>query len=153
MSLVLTIVAVIGVVVLVMFVVIPELAQTVLSLGKTIQAFVPEAQHFLEELFTDNSEIRAWLNNLDVDLDKLLDSVIAFFRNGAGNVLNSTVYAIGSIVNGDDNICNRVCICMLYFASKRETRRAGKKSDACVFERKNGKKVSESVYTDFQNIF
>ena len=100
MSLVLTIVAVIGVVVLVMFVVIPELAQTVLSLGKTIQAFVPEAQHFLEELFTDNSEIRAWLNNLDVDLDKLLDSVIAFFRNGAGNVLNSTVYAIGSIVNG-----------------------------------------------------
>ena len=71
-----------------------------LSLGKTIQAFVPEAQHFLEELFTDNSEIRAWLNNLDVDLDKLLDSVIAFFRNGAGNVLNSTVYAIGSIVNG-----------------------------------------------------
>ena len=100
LSLVLTIVAVIGVVVLVMFVVIPELAQTVLSLGKTIQAFVPEAQHFLEELFTDNSEIRAWLNNLDVDLDKLLDSVIAFFRNGAGNVLNSTVYAIGSIVNG-----------------------------------------------------
>ena len=56
LSLVLTIVAVIGVVVLVMFVVIPELAQTVLSLGKTIQAFVPEAQHFLEELFTDNSE-------------------------------------------------------------------------------------------------
>ena len=100
LSLVLTIVAVIGVVVLVMFVVIPELAQTVLSLGKTIQAFVPEAQHFLEELFRDNSEIRAWLNNLDVDLDKLLDSVIAFFRNGAGNVLNSTVYAIGSIVNG-----------------------------------------------------
>ena len=42
----------------------------------------------------------ARLNNLDVDLDKLLDSVIAFFRNGAGNVLNSTVYAIGSIVNG-----------------------------------------------------
>ena len=151
LSLVLTIVAVIGVVVLVMFVVIPELAQTVLSLGKTIQAFVPEAQHFLEELFTDNSEIRAWLNNLDVDLDKLLDSVIAFFRNGAGNVLNSTVYAIYR--KRCDNICNRVCICMLYFASKRETRRAGKKSDACVFERKMGKKMSESVYTDFQNIF
>lgn len=100
LSLVLTIVAVIGVVVLVMFVVIPELAQTLLSLGKTIQAFVPEAQRFLEELFTDNSEIRAWLNNLNVDLDKLLDRVIDFFRNGAGSVLNSTVYAIGSIVNG-----------------------------------------------------
>lgn len=100
LSLVLTIVAVIGIVVLVMFVVIPELAQTLISLGKTIQAFVPEAQRFLEELFTDNSEMRAWLDNLNIDLDKILNSVIVFFRNGAGNVLNSTVYAIGSIVNG-----------------------------------------------------
>ena len=100
LSLVLTITVLIGVVVLVMFVVIPELAQTVLSLGKTIQAFVPEAQRFLEELFTNNSEIRAWLDNLNVDLDKLLDGAIGFFRNGAGSVLNSTVYAIGSIVNG-----------------------------------------------------
>ena len=50
MSLVLTIVAVIGVVVLVMFVVIPELdADSAFRLEKTIQAFVPEAQHFLEE--------------------------------------------------------------------------------------------------------
>ena len=70
LSLVLTIVAVIGVVVLVMFVVIPELAQTVLSLGKTIQAFVPEAQHFLEELFTDNSEIRAWLKILILEISE-----------------------------------------------------------------------------------
>ena len=153
LSLVLTIVAVIGVVVLVMFVVIPELAQTVLSLGKTIQAFVPEAQHFLEELFTDNSEIRAWLNNLDVDLDKLLDSVIAFFRNGAGNVLNSTVYAIGSIVNGVTTFVIAFVFACYILLQKRETRRAGKKSDACIFERKMGKKMSESVYTDFQNIF
>lgn len=100
MSLVLTIVAVIGVVVLVMFVVIPGAGADSAFAWKDNTGICTEAQHFLEELFTDNSEIRAWLNNLDVDLDKLLDSVIAFFRNGAGNVLNSTVYAIGSIVNG-----------------------------------------------------
>ena len=99
-SLVLTIAVLIGVVVLVMFVVIPELTKTILSLGKTIQAFVPEAQRFLEELFTDNSEIRAWLDSLNLDVDQIMNSAVSFFQNGAGNVRNSTVSAIGSIVSG-----------------------------------------------------
>lgn len=99
-SLVLTIAVLIGVVVLVMFVVIPELTKTILSLGKTIQAFVPEAQRFLEELFTDNSEVRAWLDSLNLDVDQIMNSAVSFFQNGAGNVLNSTVSAIGSIVSG-----------------------------------------------------
>lgn len=99
-SLVLTIFIVIGIVVLVMFVVIPELTRTVLSLGKTIQAFIPQAQRFIEELFTDNSEMRAWLDNLNLDVGRLMDSAVAFFQNGAGNVLNSTFSAIGSIVSG-----------------------------------------------------
>lgn len=99
-SLILTIAIVLGVVVLVMFVVIPELTQTVLSLGKNIQTFIPEAQRTLEELFVDNSEVRAWLDSLNLDVGKLMDSAVSFFQNGAGNVLNSTMSAIGSIVSG-----------------------------------------------------
>ena len=98
--LILTLAIVIGVVALVMFVVIPELTRTLLSLGKTIQTFIPEAQRFLEELFTDNKEIQAWLSNLNLDVGKLTDSIMSFFQNGAGNVLNSTMSAIGSIVSG-----------------------------------------------------
>ena len=99
-SLVLTIAIVIGVVVLVMFVVIPELTTTILSLGRTIRTFVPDAQHFLEELFTDNTEVQAWLNGLNLDVDSLVNRAMSFFQNGAGNVLNSTMSAIGSIVSG-----------------------------------------------------
>ena len=100
LSLVLTLALVIGVIVLVMFVVIPELTTTVLSLGKTIRAFVPEAQRFLEDLFTDNSEVRAWLDGLNLDIGKMTDSAVSFFQDGAGNVINSTVSAIGSFVSG-----------------------------------------------------
>ena len=98
--LVLTIAIVIGVVVLVMFVVIPELTKTIISLGMTIRAFVPDAQRFLEDLFTNNSEVSKWLSDLNLDVDKLMDSAMSFFQNGAGNVLNSTMSAIGSIVSG-----------------------------------------------------
>ncbi len=98
--LILTLAIVIGVVVLVMFVVIPELTRTILSLGRTIQTFIPEAQQFLEKLFTDNKEIQAWLSNLNLDVGRLTDTVMSFFQNSAGNVLNSTMSAIGSIVSG-----------------------------------------------------
>ena len=55
-SLVLTIVIMIGVVVLVMFVVIPELTRTLMSLGRTIQVFIPtdltdSYKHYIETFF------------------------------------------------------------------------------------------------------
>ena len=99
-SLIMTLAIVIGVIVLVMFVVIPELTRTVVSLGRTIQTFIPEAQDFLEEIFTDNKEIGAWLAELNLDVDKLTDQAVSFFQNGAGDILNSTMSAIGSIVSG-----------------------------------------------------
>lgn len=100
LSLILTIAVVIGVVVLVMFVVIPELGKTLLSLGMTIRTFIPEAQTFLEKLFTDNREIQAWIDNLNVDPERMVNSAMTFLQNGVGNVLDSTVSAIGTIVSG-----------------------------------------------------
>ena len=105
--LVLTIAIVIGVVVLVMFVVIPELTTTVISLGKTIRDFIPAAQRFLEDVFADNSEISKWLNGLNLNVDRIIESAVAFFQNGAGDVLNSTMSAIGSIVSGVAEGCRQ----------------------------------------------
>lgn len=99
-SLVLTIAIVLGVLILVMFVVVPELTNTVMSLGKTIQTFIPEAQRFLEDLFRNNSEIRAWLDGLNLNAGKLIESAVEFVQNGASDVVDSTFSAIGSIVSG-----------------------------------------------------
>ena len=99
-SLVLTIGIVVGVIVLVMFVVIPELTKTVISLGRTIRVYIPEVQRFWDQFFIDNKEVSAWLDSLNLNVDRLLDNAVAFFQNGAGDVLNSTMSAIGSIVSG-----------------------------------------------------
>lgn len=98
-SLTLTILCVIGIIALVMFVVIPQLGSTFVSLGKSIQDFMPSAILWMEDLFHNNEEIMAMLGNLDMDWDKILDSVVSFFRNGAGNVLNSTMSAAKSIIS------------------------------------------------------
>ncbi len=98
-SLALTIIIVSGVVVLVLFVVIPQLGKTVISLGKNIQNFMPKLVEGLERLFEDNQEILAMIGNMDMNWEKIVDSIIAFFKSGAGNVLNSTMSAARSIVS------------------------------------------------------
>ena len=98
-SLILTIAIVIGVVVLVMFIVIPELTETVLSLGRTIRTFIPDAQRFLEDLFKDNSEISRWLAGMNLNVDQIVNRAMSFFQNGAGDVLNSTISAAKSMVS------------------------------------------------------
>lgn len=98
-SLTLTILCVIGIIVLVMFVVIPQLGSTFVGLGKTIQDFTPGAMAWMEEMFHNNKEVMALLESLNVDWDKILDGVAAFFKNGAGSVLDTTMSAAKSIIS------------------------------------------------------
>ena len=99
-SMLIVLFAVIAVVGLVMFVVLPQLASTFAGLGKSIQAFIPQVQEWADQLFHNNDEIMNWVNSLEFDWNKIMNAVIDFFRNGAGSVLNSTLTAARSIVSG-----------------------------------------------------
>ena len=99
-SLILVLISVIGVIVLVMFVLIPQLADTFASLGSSIQAFIPKVQGWGRTLFHDNKEIMVYINNLDFDWDKIMNIMINFLKNGAGSVVDTTIIAAKSIVSG-----------------------------------------------------
>lgn len=98
-SLALTILLVVGIIVLVMFVVIPELGATILTLGKSIQDFVPKVQDWCEKFFHNNKEVMVWAESLDMDWQKILNTVIEFFKKGAGDVLDSTMSAAKNLVS------------------------------------------------------
>jgi len=100
LSLIITLVLVVGVVSLVIFVVFPKLGTTFVSLGATIQNFIPQVQSWAEKLFQDNQSIVTWINSLEFDWEKMIQSIIDFFKNGAGNILSSTFLAAKSIVSG-----------------------------------------------------
>lgn len=100
LSLIITILLVIGIMLLVVFVVFPKLGSTFISLGKSIQEFLVNVQIWLEELFENNKEILKSIQNIKIDWHKLFDSVITFFKMGAGSVLGSTVMVAKSIVSG-----------------------------------------------------
>ncbi len=99
-SFILTLILVIGVIGIVVFVVVPELGNTIMNLGRTLQVFVPEVQAWAIQLFHDNEEIVTFIQNINFDWDKLLSSGINFLKNGAGDMLGSTYAAAKSIISG-----------------------------------------------------
>mgnify|MGYP003372204235 FL=1 len=99
-SMILVLIAVFGIVAIIMFILIPQLGETFANLGRSIQAFIPQIQEWASRLFNDNKEIMDTVNNLEFDWNKIMDTGINFFKNGAGSVVNSTITAAKSIVSG-----------------------------------------------------
>ena len=99
-SMVLVLIVVFGIVAIVMFILIPQLGETFVNLGRSIQAFIPQLQEWASRLFNDNKEIMDTVNNLEFDWNKIMDTGINFFKSGAGSVVDSTITAAKSIVSG-----------------------------------------------------
>lgn len=99
-SMLIVLFGVIGVIVLIMFVLIPQLGNTFANLGNSIQEFIPKVQDWANAIFHDNKEIMNWVNSLEFDWNKIMDACINFLKNGAGSVLDSTITAAKSIVSG-----------------------------------------------------
>jgi predicted PurR-regulated permease PerM len=102
-SLLLTLVCVIGVIALVLLVVIPELGRTILNLGKTFQEVIPDIQDWAIGVFHENEEIAVWISELEFDWDIMLQKIIGFLQSGVGSVFDSTFAAAKSIISGVTN--------------------------------------------------
>lgn len=100
LSLVITLLVIIGVIATVVLIVIPELGNTLLNLGKTIQDFIPKAQVWAVQTFEDNQEIAKWFSDINFKWDEILTQGLDFLKNGASSVVGSTLEAAMSIISG-----------------------------------------------------
>jgi predicted PurR-regulated permease PerM len=100
LSLVLALVFVLGILILVMFVVIPQLFDTILSLQNSVPAFLNSVQKAAENLFVQNPEIVNYIDSIEIDWKTFIEDIVGFLTEGAGTVLSSTFSAALSIVNG-----------------------------------------------------
>lgn len=98
-SLVLSILFVVAILQIVLVVVIPEIAATFASISKNIEAFLPKLEQWLTEAFPDSEQLEMWIDSLEFNWDKILQSAVNFLKNGAGNVLSSTVTVAKTVIN------------------------------------------------------
>ena len=99
-SLLLTIVLVVGMIALVMIGVIPQLTKTMGSLMINITDFIPQIKIWIRDFFHDNREIMKLVDQLQFKPDQAIKWGISLLGNGAGNMMNTTVSAVGSVVSG-----------------------------------------------------
>ena len=78
-SMLLALCSVIGVIALVMLVLIPQLGDTFVNLGRNIQAFIPRLQEWATSIFRDNPDIVSWINGLEFNWNKIMDTGLSFF--------------------------------------------------------------------------
>ena len=71
-SLLIVLSGVIGLLAIIMFGLIPQLAGTFASLGKSIQDFIPQLQEWADHWFHNNKEIMNVVNNLEFDWNKVM---------------------------------------------------------------------------------
>ncbi|MDO5136601.1 MAG: AI-2E family transporter [Eubacteriales bacterium] len=86
-------------IVVVFQVVVPELASTFVSVVKAVENSIPKLQSWAEETFHKDSLIVSWLDSLDFQPEKMLDSAAGMLKNGVNNILSSTISVTKGIVN------------------------------------------------------
>lgn len=98
-SLVLSIVLVVLVVLVVVLVVAPELGRTLVSVVKKVEEDIPFLQKWLTDTFQSDSEVVKWASTIEIDPQKIIDSIISVLKNGADNLVSSTITVTMGLVS------------------------------------------------------
>lgn len=85
---------------IVMFLVVPELTATILSLKDSVPAFLMRVQNSAEKMFAENPDIIKYINSFEIDWKTTVEKIAEFVTTGAGTVLSSTFTAAMSIASG-----------------------------------------------------
>ena len=98
-SLVLAIVLVVLVILIVVLVVAPELGRTLVSVVKRVEEEVPVVQKWLTDTFQSDSEIVKWAETIKIEPQKIIDSIASVLKNGADNLVSSTITVTMGLVS------------------------------------------------------
>lgn len=142
-SLLLSIALVVGILGVVIFLVGPELIETIKSLQKSIPVFFEQIQSQAEQLFAQSPDIVNYIENVDINWGQLGKDIMAFLSSGASTMLTSTFNAAISIVSGVTNFCIGFVFAIYVLLQKEVLARQGKNMAKAFLSDKVFKKTIE----------
>lgn len=99
-SMILTFLIVIGVLVLIVFVAVPQLVATFASLAESIVAFLPTMRNWIRDLTNNNQDIMKLVNQINFNPQQIIQWGVTFVGTGAETMMTSTVEVVGRIASG-----------------------------------------------------
>lgn len=96
---VLSLVLIVVAFVLVFYLVIPELAGAIQMIGTSIPVLIDNGTAWVIEHEDQFPDIANWLESLELDWERIGNSILVYLKSGIGNVLNSTVVIVTNVVS------------------------------------------------------
>ncbi len=131
LAVVLTFIALLLVIALVFWLLIPQIAETVNSLIPALYRFLIDGEKYVMDFLGENPELMEWLSaNTDFENIKwasLVEKALSVFGNSVSAILGGAVAAIGSIFTGVFNAVIAVVFCIYCLFQKEILARQGRK--------------------------
>lgn len=89
-----------GIVLFVIFLVIPELVRTLKTLAETVPGAVAGLQRMLDNLIGQYPQLSDWLGSLQLDWGRIGATIADFLQSSVTKVLSSTVSVASSVIGG-----------------------------------------------------
>ena len=99
LSILITLVAVVGVIGVVLFLVIPEIGRTISILINSLSVFPEKVLKFLDEKNIDMPMLEKYIKEIDIDWAGVIKNMVNFAKNGIGSVFSSTFGFITSVIS------------------------------------------------------
>ena len=147
-SLMLVIAGVTGILAMIIFGLLPQLAGTFANLGKSIQEFIPQVQGWADHWFHNNKEIMNVVNNLEFDWNKIMEAAAGFLKNGAGSVLETTINTAKNIIGAVGTFFIAFVFAVYILLQKEKLGRQAKKSIICVCQEGESRSCIGSAGSD-----
>lgn len=99
-SLVLTLLLMLGLVFVVLFLVVPELAGSITMLGNSIPPFLLKAQQWSTQMAQQYPDVFSWIAAVDINWQSIVNQAISILQNGLTGVFSSIVVVATGVFNG-----------------------------------------------------
>ena len=159
-AIILTILLIVMILVLVFNMLIPQLKETVLTIGQQLPGFVNRTERLISKALGDNPKTLQWvLENTelkDFDWTGFTKRIVDFAGQGLTKVINGTVTAVGGVINTVWNVFLAVVFALYCLAGKETLARQGRRLAYSVFLEKWADRIIDILRlanTTFSNFF
>jgi len=144
-AVILTFIALLLVVTLVFWLLIPQIIDTVKSLIPSLYNFLSEAESFTREFLRDNPQLKEFIKaNTDLDGENwksMLEKGVGFIGSGVSTIVGGAVSAVGSVFNGVYDAVIAIVFSIYCLFQKEILARQGRKLLYAFLKEKNADTV------------
>lgn len=131
-SILLTLIFILGIIFIVIFIISPELFRTIGALAKSIPDFGKRVQAQLTELVNKYPELQTYIADFQfdwnqIDWEMVAKNILGFAQDFTSNIFNSTIGIVGSIVSGLANFIIGFVFAIYILTQKENLSRQAKK--------------------------